>query len=303
MNFIKKTALAILAIFMLSIVAGYLYFEQKFTPEKNYLTVTNESGKIPILWLGADKNVMLVPVKLPGTAANYYMQFDTGSAYTIFYSESIKRIGVEINEERAKASIFIGNTKITSDKFKIINNRNAKSEEDSVKVIGTLGADILENKRTIINLKENHIVFNVSKEPRNFQHRLKDFRFKKRKIILQVVFNGKTEKFLYDSGASAYELLTTKEIWDDLKLPNSKVTVERVQSWQNVLTAYTAKCHNSIQFGDKQLRLSEVTYVKGFSEMQYMMMKFSGMTGMLGNKIFLHSCIYIDGIENKIGVE
>jgi hypothetical protein len=29
------------------------------------------------------------------------------------------------------------------------------------------------------------------------------------------------EKFLFDSGTSAYELLTSKEVWEKLKLPNS----------------------------------------------------------------------------------
>jgi hypothetical protein len=49
--------------------------------------------------------------------------------------------------------------------------------------------------------------------------------------------------------------------------------------------------------------LANVTYVEGFSQTQYSMMKFSGMTGMLGNKIFLNNCLYIDCTENKIGIE
>ncbi len=32
-------------------------------------------------------------------------------------------------------------------------------------------------------------------------------------------------------------------------------------------------------------------------------MKFSGMTGMLGNKIFLKNRIYIDCSKEKIGIE
>jgi hypothetical protein len=43
--------------------------------------------------------------------------------------------------------------------------------------------------------------------------------------------------------------------------------------------------------------------VEGFSQTQYMLMKFSGMTGMLGNKVFLKNSIYIDCPEGKIGIE
>lgn len=304
MKVFKKIAWTILVIIVLSLLGGYLYFDQKFTPEKNYLTVENESGETPIAWLGNDKNVLLLPMNFPGDTTNYYMQFDTGSPYTLLYSKSIENIKeIAVNKDRAKTSFYLGNTIITSNNFKIFNNEEEENTNDSIKIIGTLGADILENRRTIINLRENYIAFNLSKEPTEFQNKLIDFKFKKRKIIIQAVLKGKQEKFLYDSGTSAYELLTTKEVWEDLKLPNSKVIIEKAQSWENVLVSYTAKCNTAILFKNKELPLDEVTYVEGFSKAQYLLMKFSGMTGMLGNKIFLKNSIYIDGSNNKIGIE
>ncbi len=99
-------------------VGCYLYFDQKFTPEDNYLSVKNESGQIPITWLGIDKNVLLVPVKFPDDSTKYYMQFDTGSPYTLFYSNSIKNVnGISVKNDRATASFQIVNTQISSDKF------------------------------------------------------------------------------------------------------------------------------------------------------------------------------------------
>ena len=245
---------------------------------------------------------MLLPLHFSNDTITYYLQFDTGSPYTILYSNSIKKISqISVNKELAKTSFYIGKTKITSDKFKIYDHGN--SDNDSIKIIGTIGADILENRKTIINFKENYIALNLSKMPAQFQAKLFDFKFKKRKIIVRGLLKKKEENFLFDSGTSAYELLTNKEVWDNLKLPNSKINVEKSKSWDKVLTAYTANCNQKIQFYKHEIPLNKVTYVEGFSQAQYAMMKFSGMTGMLGNKIFLNNSLYIDCTQNKMGIE
>ena len=303
MKVLKKILLPFLGVLVLAVLGGYIYFDQKFTPERNYLTVENESGPIPLTWLGTEKNVLLLPIHFEDDTATYYLQFDTGSPYTVFYSKSIKNIRqIFINQEIAKTSFYIGKTKITSDKFKIYNLGN-DNNNDSLKIIGTIGADILENRKTIINFKENYIVLNLSKVPTQFQTKLFDFKFKKRKIIIRSLLNGKEEQFLFDSGTSAYELLTNKEVWEHLKLPNSKISIEKSRSWDKVLTAYTANCNQKIQFSNHEIPLNNVTYVEGFSQVQYSMMKFSGMTGMLGNKFFLNNSLYIDCTQNKMGIE
>lgn len=303
MKVLKKIALSILVIIILTLLGGYLYFDQKFTPEQNYLTVENQSGSVPFKWLGAEKNVLLLPVHFGGDAAIYYLQFDTGSPYTVFYLNSIKNISqISVNKELAKTSFNIGKTKITSEKFKIL-SQGGDNKSDSLKIIGTIGADILENRKTILNFKEDYIALNLSKEPSQFQGKLFGFKFKKRKIIVRGILKGQEENFLFDSGTSAYELLTNKEIWENLKIPNSKINIEKSQSWENVLTTYTANCNQKIQFSNHEIPLNNVTYVEGFSQVQYSMMKFSGMTGMLGNKIFLNNSLYIDCGQNKMGIE
>jgi predicted aspartyl protease len=303
MKVLKRIVLTFLVVLVLALLVGYIYFDQKFTPEKNYLTVDNESGFIPFKWLGSEKNALLLPIHFSNNTITYYLQFDTGSPYTVFYSKSIKNIHqIFTNKEIAKTSFYIGKTKITSDKFKIYNLGN-DNNNDSIKIIGTIGADILENRKTIINFKENYIALNLSKVPTQFQTKLFDFKFKKRKIIVKGFLKGQEENFLFDSGTSAYELLTNKEVWESLKLPNSKINIEKSQSWDNVLITFTINCNQKIKFDTQEISLNNVTYVEGFSQVQYSMMKFSGMTGMLGNKIFLNNSLYIDCTQNKMGIE
>lgn len=303
MKVIKKIVLLFLIALILAALGGYIYFNQKFTTEKNYLTVDNESGQIPIKWFGSEKNVLLLPVHFSNDTITYYLQFDTGSPYTLFYSNSIKKISqISINKELAKTSFFIGKTKITSDKFKIYNYGN-EINDDSIKIIGTIGTDILENRKTIINFKENNIEFNLFKMPSKIHTELFDFKFKKRKIIIKGFLKGKEENFLFDSGTSAYELLTNKEVWKNLKQPNSKINIEKSKSWDNVLTTFTTNCKQKIKFDTQEISLNNVTYVEGFSQVQYSLMKFSGMTGMLGNKIFSNNSLYIDCTQNKMAIE
>lgn len=304
MKTFKKIVLILISIISISSLIAYIYFEQKFTPEKNYLTVENESGKIPITWLGKNKNVLLIPIKFSKDTANYYLQFDTGSPSTVFYKKSIKPLKKIIsNGNIIKTTFYAGNAKISSDKFKVIDFGKEPSNNDSLKIIGTLGADVLENRKTELNFMENYIDFNLKSNPKKFRNNLFDFKFKKRKIIIQGILKGKKENFLYDSGASAFELLTNKEIWNQLKTPNSKINIEKSQSWKTTLTTFTANSKNKIIFGNKKISLNEVTYVEGFSKSQYLLMKFSGMTGMLGNKIFLKNILLIDGKNMKMGIK
>lgn len=302
MKLFRKLALGFVAILVFVLVGGYIYFDQKFTPEDNYLTVKNESGNIPITWLGNEKNVLLLPIHFSGNHEIYYLQFDTGSPYTVFYSNQIKNIKeISINDERAETSFFIGKTEISSNRFKIF-NKGKNEEKDSIQIIGTIGSDVLEDRKTVINFRENKVVFNLNQVPKEFRNHLFDFKFKKRKILINGTLKGEERKFLYDSGTSAYEFLTYKEEWQNLKTPNSKINTEKEKSWNNILTTYTADCNEKIKFKNQSVPLQQVTYVEGFSDAQFSMMKFSGMTGMLGNKIFLNNSIFIDCANHKIGI-
>lgn len=304
MKAIKKILLFVSGLFVIGIIGSYFYFDYKFTPEKNYLTVEHESGNIPIKWPDVNRSALLLPVHFLKDSTTYYLQFDTGAVYTEFYSPAIDHLkGVSLQNGCAVSSFYIGKTKISSDKIKITNTGKGFSPHDSVKIIGTLGADILEGRKTLINFKNNFIVLNLSRKPKESRNPLMNFTFKKRKIIINGYLIGKREKFLYDSGTSAYELLTNKENWEELKQSHAKIVVEKAQSRPNILTSYTASTNKFIQFSNKKVQLTEVTYVEGFSQTQYMLMKFSGMTGMLGNKVFLKNIIYIDCPGEKIGIE
>lgn len=305
MKIIRKIVFAFLAISGVAAIGGALYFDRKFTPKENYLTVENESGIVPLIWEGTKKNALLLPIHFEKDTATYYLQFDTGSPYTILYSQSIQNLpSITTKGTVAKASFCIGKTKISSDQFSIYNQGNdIKKTVGALNIIGTLGTDVLDQRKTVLNFKENYMVLNLTKVPATFQNKLTDFTFKKRRLIIEGEVQGKQSNFLFDSGTSAFELITNKEVWENLKLKNSKITIEKSKSWDKILSTFTANSNQKIHFHKSEIPLKNVTYVEGYSPIQYAMMQFSGMTGMLGNKIFLNNSLYIDCSENKIGIE
>lgn len=302
MKLIRKILSVFFILILLSSVLAYFYFDRKFSPEENYLQVQKESGKVHIKW-EKEKKSMLLPIHFESDITTYYLQFDTGSPSTIFYKNSISGIkSISVNNKTAKANFKIGNCEVKSNQFKII-DFGSKPQENKLKIIGTIGTDILENRKTILDFRENYVVFNLASEPKNIQNKTFDFIFKKRKIIIPAILLNKKQKFLYDSGTSGYELLTSKEMWEHLKLKNSKIIIEKGKSWDNILTTYTTKTDESINFLNIKIPLKQITYIEGYSKMQYYMMKFSGMSGMLGNKIFLQKQIYFDGKNMKMAIE
>jgi len=303
MKSFKKFLVAFLGLTLLSLIFGYLYFDRKFSPEKNYLQVDKESKKVAIQWENEKKDAMLIPIRFDSDTTTYYLQFDTGSPYTMFYKKAIPGIRpISKNKNTAQCSFKIGDCEVKSDQFKII-DFGEKRQKKGLNIIGTIGTDILENRKTLINFKESYVVFNLDSKPEHLKNKTFDFKFSKRKIIIPATLDYKTETFLYDSGASVYELLTTKEIWAKLKLKDSKTKEEKGKSWDNVLTTYTTETNKNIRFQNTQIPLTEITYVEGYSKTQYYLMKFSGMSGMLGNKIFLQKQLYIDAGTKQMSIE
>lgn len=311
MKIFKRISLAILSIFLISSVGGYIYFDKKFTPPDNYLTTDGVSGKIPLKWISNESNpnvAILLPVKLEGISKVFYMQLDFGSPITLFYLKTIgsiksqfsNEINLNKNSDIVSLKFDLGKMTVSSDKFKVLSyGEVANLDKEGINIIGTIGTDLLEKKLTILNFKDNYCLFSNDKLADGFT----SFDFKKRKILLPAKINGKDLKLLYDSGTSGYDLITDHSEWDKYRLKNERIKTEKGNSWGNTLTVNTAPAKQKIEIGNKNLNLTEVTYIEGTSKVQNLLMKLSGMQGMIGNKLFLDHQIIIDCKNEKFKVE
>lgn len=312
MKVFKKIATVFLVVIILFLLGGYFYFQKKFTPPENYLKVSGIAQNIPIKWITSDGNshsALLLPIKMNRINQTFYMQFDSGSAVTVFYKKSLKSIAQKIqNQIKIDAAnnfistaFTIGNMRVASNTFEVLNYGEKINFDDpkAENIIGTIGTDLLEKRITILDFKKNQCSFIENTKEDDFA----DFEFKKRKILIPSNIENEKLKLLYDSGTSGYELITTKEIWQQYRIKNSAVRIEKGNSWGNTLSVYSASAKKKIQFGKVILDLFEVTHIEGTSDLQKFLMKRSGMQGMIGNKLFLDHKLILDCKNEKFKLE
>ncbi|MDQ6527719.1 hypothetical protein [Flavobacterium sp. LHD-85] len=312
MKLFKKIAFVFLVIIVFFSLGGYFYFQKKFTPPENYLKVSGIAENIPTKWISSNDNshsALLLPIKIKGIDRVFYMQFDSGSPITVFYKKSVEsiaikfqnRLKIDIENASISTTFTIGNMNVFSNTFEVL-NYGEKIDFDNPyaeNIIGTIGTDLLEKRITVLDFKTNQCSFIEKIKEDDFT----DFEFKKRKILIPSIIENEKLKLLYDSGTSGYELITTKEIWQQYRNKNSAVKTEKGNSWGNALSVYSASAKKKLQFEKVTLNLSEVTYIEGTSNLQKFLMKRSGMQGMIGNKLFLKHKLILDCKNEKFKLE
>ncbi|EJL72662.1 hypothetical protein [Chryseobacterium populi] len=308
MKTFRKIAFTLLIIFIVLSAGGYVYFDKKFTPPPNTLIVSGISENIPVKWVADGDNLysaLLLPVRLKGISQVFYMQLDTGSPTTVFYTNSLQSIHEKISPKSNLKNIFssfkLNKMEVSSSGFQLINHGDSADTEnpEAVNIIGTIGNDLLEKRIIILNFKDHTCSFTDRIDEKGFS----GFEFKKRKILLPAKIGNEKLKLMFDSGTSGYELITNKESWDQYRLSNSHIKSEKGNSWGNTLSIKSSAAHQKIEMGSSILKLSEVTYIEGTSKMQNFLMKSSGMKGMLGNKIFINHILILDCKREKFMIK
>jgi transcriptional regulator with XRE-family HTH domain len=107
---------------------------------------------------------------------------------------------------------------------------------------------------------------------------------------------------LFDSGSSAFALLTSADEWNELARSGAPVHTAVVNSVGRLLTAHTAPTGATLRIGPVALPLGTTTYMEGTSWNQELMMRFSGMAGMLGNASFSARTVLLDVRGGRFGL-
>jgi hypothetical protein len=275
----------------------------------------DERFKIPFTWKGDSINgqwenyaAMLIPVKLDGCPKQFYMQFDVGAPYSLFYRNKLKAISshyplaVHIPDSAVTGiglSFKIGKRKIIASEMmlKQLGDPQINWNNNAIEIIGTLGADLIGDKTVLIDYPGQKISIGY-KIPQKPGLTLTDLIYANRSIILPALIKGKKTMLFFDSGSSAFELLTNKETAAMLALPGATSVTYPVSSWGKILTATSYASGDSIEIASVKMPLNKVTYIEGASDDQVNRMMKMGIGGMTGNKLFLHSILVLD-IKNK----
>ena len=313
---IGYTLLVILGIIIIAAFIGIRKFNSSIFKERsNYLEYTYESKPIQFNWSGDSiggiyeaQAAMTIPLKIEGLAHNFYMQFDTGAPNSTIYEKqliSLRAIGLDIKEvvkddiRYVKSLDFIlGDNHIKASMIKIYPNYGYsfnKNDTISRIGIGTIGSDFIANRITAIDFKNQNIqLYNERPEWIAALPKFKSFSFSGRRVMLPVTLDNKDYEFLYDSGCSAFGLITIKSRFDSYTDESTKQIDYDAKSWESSIPIRSKESDKLFNIGNINLKLKRVSYVDMYRPMQPLITPFTRIGGWLGNQPFTESTLILD---------
>lgn len=324
----KKIGYALLVILGILFILGYIGvskfndFITKETP--NYLTYTYESKPIHFEWTNDSignyyekQTAIIIPLKIEGLAHRFYMQFDTGSPFTFIYEKdviSLRKMGLELKEvvkEEGryieKIDFILGENHVKSTMLKILPNYgNSFDDKDTIPriKIGTIGSDFMDQRITVIDFKKQQIQL-FKKRPEWIQKAssFQPFDFTgRRRIMLPVILDNKNYEFLYDSGCSAFGLITIKSRFENYSDSKVKPLDYGANSWGSNIPIVTKPTNKRFSIGKTNLSLKRVSYVDMYTITQPLITPFTRIGGWMGNQPFNESTLIIDTIAEEFTI-
>lgn len=287
----------------------------------NQLVLPDTDQELKLVWEGDSINgkwdpyaALLIPVRLANCPKEFYMQFDLGAPSSLFYKGRLQEISIRypkaLQVSDSTANLYnlhfrSGKTEIIAKEITVRPLKQSPIDwnKKSIVVIGTLGADLIDKKTTIINYPKkklfigNSIPAEIQKEVQ-----LTDFMLAGRSVLLPAFIKGKKTMLYFDTGSSTFAFITDEATSLSLAVPGSLPDKYPVNSWGKMMTANTLPTMDSIDMASQKMPIRAVTYFEGFSDTQAAQMMKMGMGGMTGNRLFLNAVLVLDMKNKKFGV-
>lgn len=313
---IGYTFLVLLTIILIAGSFGIRKFNRALFKEKpNYLEYTFESKPIHFDWASDSiggcfetQAAMIIPLKLKGFAHHFYMQFDTGAPHSFIYEKdlnSLRAMGLDIKEvikDEARyvesLDFMLDDNHIKASMIKIYPNYgHSFNKNDTISRIGigTIGSDFIVNRITVIDFKNQNIqLFNQRPEWIASLPNFKPFDFSGRRIMLPITLDHKEYEFLYDSGCSAFGLITIKNRFDKYSEESVKEVNYDAKSWESSIPIRSKVTDKLFNVGGASLKLKRVSYVDMYTAIQPLITPFTRIGGWLGNQPFNERTLILD---------
>jgi hypothetical protein len=258
---------------------------------------------------------LLLPVALPGCPRTCYLQFDTGAPTSLLYAHSLAALRTRYPGTRQyllpqadtlrNFRFRLGQSQVQARRLRVLAYGTHQLPADSTApfIIGTLGADVLENQVLVLDYPGRR--FRLEARLSDSLRQRTEFvplAFTSRRLLLNLGVAGETKPLLFDSGSSAFALLTNQATWQQLAKPEAPARTVAVNSMGRTLTSHTVATAAALQLGTVALPLQTVTYIEGTNLMESLLMRFSGMGGMLGNRPFNQHTVVVDVSHQRFGL-
>ena len=322
MQILVKTVLALVGLLSLSSLGGYVYFRQRFQPPPNQLAVARLPLVCTFEWHAVTTTQpavphigLLVPVTLPSCARTCYLQFDTGAPISALYSRSVAALHARYpatattlvlqGDTVRNARFTLGTGQLQVRRLRVLVGGAAQVPADSATqfIIGTLGSDVLDGRVLVLDYARRRFSL-YAQVPDSLAQKatFAPLSYANRRLLISAGLQGKPEQLLFDTGTSAFGLITSQVVWQQLASPAAPAQVGNSNAMGRKITTYTVATAATMQLGTAAVPLRTVTYMDGVSPTQNLLMRFSGLGGMLGNAPFETQTIIVDVPGGRFGL-
>ncbi len=289
-----------------------------FQDTPNRLAFEGDLHSVPFEWSAHEMEsysephgAILIPVSVPGIANKFYMQFDTGSPDTWLRTGSLKSLknhGVEFELFEKEKHTYVKQFELNVAGNRVLMKSGVTrtrdiaidwDNPDAKNVIGSFGADFLDQKICEIDFPAQEIRLHHNRpESLNELGSFTPFKFKGRRIMLPASIDGSDVELFYDSGCSAFGLLTSKYHYDRLTDPNEKEIAYGANRHGDSVPIHHKSSDRSISLGATELPLKRVSYAELYNFLQTTVGRVIG-GGFFGNKSLTESTLIIDAVTNE----
>ena len=319
---LSKALLSLVILLVSGSVGGYFYMRRQFQPAANQLRLPLLPATCAFRWqadtvarLVVPHAALLVPVALPGCPRVCYLQFDTGAPSSVLYANPLAALRARYPRTRQvllprgdtlrNVRFILGQQAVHAPWLRLlpVGARHLPDDAATPFIVGTLGADVLDGRVLVLDYARRRFSL-CPRVPDSLTRRTAfvPLAYTGRRLLVTVGLQGRAQQLLFDSGSSAFALLTSPATWHQLARPHAPARTSGVHSWGKTLTAHTVATDTTLRMGTTRVPLRTVTYVEGIRFWQTVLMRFSGMGGMLGNEPFAVHTIVIDTPGNRFGV-
>lgn len=240
-----------------------------------------------------EKTAIFLPVTLKNNKKTCFFQLDTGAEDSYLYTaDTPSFLDLGINANASELESTLGTIRLVS------LPRSSPYMIGNQLVVGTIGIDFLVNKTIEIDYFNQRIVFLSSVDTSLYTFLPSGLSFSRPTILLKI--NNRTTEFLFDTGSSMFDLITTQKIVKQLRVPKSTREEIPITSWGKIITAVSFDLNSKVISHYPAMNLNKVTYFdeRGYSRQ----LKGAKIDGIIGNHPFLETQLLIDLKNNRIGI-
>ncbi len=303
-----------------STFGAFVYLNSKLQPPPNQLNFSDELITVSFQRDSRGENnkgdgSILLPVSLEGDTATYFMHLDVGAPYSVLFSNQIEIVKktsdtFDVKEENGSRiatgfRFFLNSVPVLAENLFIVpaTNKISSGDNSNMTIIGILGADLIENRRVVINYREDEIMIGQQfPQLMVMKAVFSPFKFNGRRVILPATIQNKKHKLLYQTGPGEYDLLTFRQKWKNLVPQDARIEKSRVTLWGNRVPASLALVKIPVLLGGIQLPIKNIAYVEEIPFMQRMILQLSGITGITGNHLFSNGILLLDTEQEKFAI-